>query len=218
VKLAHFSDLHGNFEHLHGVPTPDIWVCSGDFFPNFVNPYAPIAQRVATERHEQKVWWDSILPNLVAALRGQPVVWVGGNHDYIVPTGIPNLHVLFDGNSVELLGLKFSGFSEVLPTGQNWNGEVSELQMSALCSRALSHNPDVLVTHSPPHKILDSTWGGSFGSNSIKEHVVGSGVKLHCFGHIHQCGGRQVEVERTLFSNAATTCVMLDLNTPVAGP
>jgi Icc-related predicted phosphoesterase len=71
---------------------------------------------------------------------------------------------------------------------------------------------DILVTHGPPLGVLDLTSSGmQVGDAALRERVRELQPKVHCFGHIHECGGQIVEEEGTKFVNAAQHVVVVDL-------
>jgi Icc-related predicted phosphoesterase len=54
-------------------------------------------------------------------------------------------------------------------------------------------NTDVVITHSPPHGVLDYTSNKTrAGSPSLFAAVAKAKPKMHCFGHIHEAWGAKV--------------------------
>jgi len=54
-------------------------------------------------------------------------------------------------------------------------------------------NTDIVITHSPPHGILDYTGNKTrAGSPSLFAAVAKAKPKMHCFGHIHEAWGAKV--------------------------
>ncbi|KAG9235206.1 ser/Thr protein phosphatase family protein [Amylocarpus encephaloides] len=51
---------------------------------------------------------------------------------------------------------------------------------------------DIVMTHGPPHNILDTTTSGPVGCESLLRAVSRARPKLCCFGHIHEGYGMQV--------------------------
>jgi Icc-related predicted phosphoesterase len=63
---------------------------------------------------------------------------------------------------------------------------------------------DVLLTHGPPHGILDATnRGEDAGCRDLFDRVLVVKPRLHVFGHIHEAAG-QTEIDGTVFVNAST--------------
>lgn len=208
MKIIHFSDLHGMYQLIGGVKKPDLWICTGDFFPNFTNPMMDKKTRLGVEREKQAQWLSDNLDDLNKMLRDVPIFWTNGNHDFIKPFGIKNMTYLEEGVYGEFNGLKFAGFPEVPKLSGYWNGEVGIEEMIRICRSVFSQPFQVLLTHTPPVNILDnvSYYGyESTGSQPLREYIFESDVMLHCFGHIHEQGGKTREMAGVVFSNAATT-------------
>lgn len=54
-------------------------------------------------------------------------------------------------------------------------------------------NTDIVITHSPPHGVLDYTEHKTrAGSSSLFAAVAQAKPKMHCFGHIHEAWGAKV--------------------------
>ncbi|KAF1788038.1 Metallo-dependent phosphatase-like [Phytophthora cactorum] len=68
---------------------------------------------------------------------------------------------------------------------------------------------DVLVTHGPPHGILDSTFTGLHVGSEIllKETMSRIRPSFHIFGHIHEAYGA-TRVGKTVFVNAASSTLL----------
>ncbi|ETL82800.1 hypothetical protein F441_17738 [Phytophthora nicotianae CJ01A1] len=68
---------------------------------------------------------------------------------------------------------------------------------------------DVLVTHGPPHGILDTTFTGlHVGSETLlKETMSRIRPSFHIFGHIHEAYGA-TRVGKTVFVNAASSTLL----------
>jgi len=82
--------------------------------------------------------------------------------------------------------------------------------------QALPQPLDVVVSHYPPYKILDATQSGGHAGN---EHVGGlveaCAPALHIFGHVHAQGGETYRSGKTLYVNAATCAVLIELSEDV---
>ena len=78
TKILHSSDLHGS---ILSKPFPedfDIWVDTGDIFPDFVWP--PVSH---SAKRPQLKWAYEVVPKLIKGLKGRPFVQVPGNHDCV---------------------------------------------------------------------------------------------------------------------------------------
>lgn len=123
-------------------------------------------------------------------------IFIAGNHDILfetTPTLIkeilndyPNIIYLED-NGIELEGLKFWG-TPVSKPFMDWAFNRPEEKLKQHW-KAISDDIDVLITHSPPYKIMDFATHGSkeyTGSPSLYDEVVNRiKPQIHCFGHIH---------------------------------
>ena len=215
MKILHTSDIHGGYERvLEALASGDhdVWVDSGDFFPN----------KTRGDRDVEPAWqakwsgWKNIGDRLVAALAGRPLVCVGGNHDYVDLAAIVRdaggtAFNLADGPAT-VGGRVFAGFREVPYIAGEWNGETHDFD--ALIEGAMGCDPAVLVTHSPPGGILDdSTDGHPPGIGALTNRLMYAphGVVVHLFGHIHVHGGSVEDVGGIVFSNAATAANTITL-------
>lgn len=215
MKIGHASDLHGHYERLERVEAPDVWVLTGDFFPNVGRQYTGRIEAEA-ERAYQLRWWRHKGPSVVRRLRGRPVVVCDGNHDFI-----PLAHALrnaghpapvFDveaGAPIDLQGHRFAGFRAVpwIQLGE-WVGE--QHSFDAEIERVWAHDPTILVTHAPPAGILD----GGFGIAPLTTALTHRPHKivLHLFGHIHEHGGQEHEELGVRFVNGSLGVRVLEIS------
>ncbi|KXS16927.1 Metallo-dependent phosphatase [Gonapodya prolifera JEL478] len=160
--------------------------------------------------HRQKVYEDpsptvAILSSIKARSRG--------------------VHLLRD-NWIEVDGWKVYG-TPWIPTSldkvSTWafmlpRGEQLRSKYDPVINAALPPNPsstpapapasferpvDILLTHTPPHMILDRTSKGrNVGCEALSEVVETARPRVHCFGHIHESYGA-VEQNGTLFVNSS---------------
>jgi Icc-related predicted phosphoesterase len=202
MKIAHSSDIHGRIERivefLQGDDF-DIWVDTGDFFPNRTRG------NMLVEPGFQKTWAETtgIGKKITNALRGRPLICVSGNHDY---TSLAEIVIASGGraydiaiNPVHLMGHVFTGFREIPWIIGEWNGECHDF--SDLIHRAWEHDPTILVTHCPPGGILDDRWGIPSLTSALQ--FMPHRIKHHFFGHIHVEGGRSVVRGEVCFHNSA---------------
>lgn len=148
-----------------------------------------------------------------------PVVIVKGNHDFtnighFFARGWGNTYEITDdpSQSFNILGLKWGGCRGVNFMVGEWSDELEHSAWQEATQR-LPTDLDVLVTHSPPEGILDEYYGEHIGSGHLARYVglKNHGLKLNCFGHVHNQGGKVEETGGCLFSNAATTVNVFDL-------
>lgn len=68
----------------------------------------------------------------------------------------------------------------------------------------IPEDTDILITHSPPLDIFDKTIKKkNVGSNYLRIISFYLKPKLHVFGHIHECGGRSMDLVCGIFVNAS---------------
>lgn len=80
--------------------------------------------------------------------------------------------------------------------------------------KAIPADVDVLITHQPPHMILDFDDNFNYGSELLSKRVEEIAPRAHLFGHIHRQNGVLTQ-GNTIFSNAAIMNESYDsINTP----
>jgi len=206
MKLGHFSDLHGDLTSLlTSTETPDVWVCTGDFFPNAPRPIVPSEQV-----EYQTTWFHSHSAELKARFAGKPVLFLGGNHDFVnlaellTNSGYLTAHkVGMDGVTVD--GVRFAGFPEIRYIKGEWKGEVTNTDLAVLVVELFGNPPDVLLTHAPPAGILDSVDDSYVGIGPLTSALsyTPHNVRAHLFGHGHDQGGQTTEEMGIRFYNGA---------------
>ncbi|MGC9210262.1 MAG: metallophosphoesterase family protein [Acidilobus sp.] len=112
------------------------------------------------------------------------VLAVTGNMDDVsIRRRLLSMGVLMDGRSRELQGLRFGGIGGIDPRAD----------IAALRTDLGNHRLDVLVTHHPPHGVLDRTYlGVRIGLRDLRDFVAAVRPRLHLFGHVHESPGHQV--------------------------
>lgn len=221
LRALHTSDLHSRYhkleELLGDIEGLDLWIDTGDFFPNKTRGTRHV------ETNYQRRWalhWARIAGRLakICLARGIKVLSVSGNHDYVSladllkQSGMPE-DTVYDlssaRSSVRLHGLQFAGFREIPYLIGEWNGETHLGEFKHIVDRAMDHGPDVLLTHCPPGGILDARLEGSRpvheGIPYLTSYLMHRphNVRYHLFGHVHESGGNTLEEGGILFSNAA---------------
>ncbi|NBR00758.1 MAG: hypothetical protein EBT79_10020 [Actinobacteria bacterium] len=212
MKIGHASDLHGRYEKLERIELPDVWAITGDFFPN--RGRGPAGRIVAEDEVGHQIrWWRHRGPSIMRRLGGRPVLWVGGNHDFVSLAGMLRMSryagAVHDvaNQPVDIDGHRFAGFREIPYMDGEWVGEAHDL--SEVVDRAMDADPTVLLTHAPPAGILDDDGMGAHGHGGGVSPLTTAltwrphRVVAHLFGHIHEHGGRQVEEMGIRFVNGA---------------
>ena len=139
-------------------------------------------------------------------------ILIAGNHDFFFevakPEAIQALLAEYPGitylndSGVTIEGIKFWG-SPVTPEFHNWAFNRFENEIGAHWD-LIPEEVDVLITHGPPHGVLDKTIreGWSVGCKQLLAKVDQVKPQVHVFGHIHE-GMGQIKIGNTLFINAS---------------
>lgn len=204
MRIAHVSDIHGHYSTLDrlGGDAPDLWVITGDFFPNKTRGHAE------TETRWQTNWFGYKSFSIRRRLLGAPVLLVPGNHDYanlaglLRRDGVDAREVAPEGCTFG--GLRFAGFGHIPIIAGEWNRESTTQELYDLTHRTLDCDPDVLLTHAPPDGILNGSYPG-IGPLTTALTYRPHRVTHHFFGHSHEDGGKSVEHMGITFVNSATT-------------
>jgi len=225
LRVLHSSDLHGKYKRLlKGMKDADfqVWVDTGDFYDNIGRTnktnYRIIPEM---ERVQQSRWWGwKMLGSRMAEwLDGRPAIIVPGNHDFI------NLHHylkragadshLVTPKGVEVAGLRWAGFRNVLHMVDEWEGETFEPDFDQIVAETMASDPDVLVTHSPPSGILNPQ-ECDYGIRAVTHHLsyLPHRVRWHFFGHDHDGGGQQIEQLGIRFINGALHTLIHEVGEP----
>ena len=190
MRLVLMSDTHGYHSKVK-VPPGDVLIHTGDW------------SGYGTE--EELVYFVQWLSNLSHKVK----IVVPGNHDRALERD-SRLLDLFGGvaeclfnDETTCRGYKFWG-SPYQPWFNNWafnlprNGE--ELRKNWA---QIPDDTDILLTHCPPHGILDRVGSEACGCEFLIERVKEVKPAIHVFGHIHESRGfNEHTVEGVHFFNA----------------
>jgi len=193
MKIVCISDTHNQHRGLT-MPDADMVIHSGD-----ISGMGRI-----TEVDEFLLWFS----NLPFRFR----IFIAGNHDWLFEKNpeiakkllndYPNIIYLED-SGVEIEGIKIWG-SPVQPEFYDWAFNRKRGAEIKKHWDLIPSDTDVLITHGPPHKILDITpmTKEHKGCEELLSKVAEIKVKWHIFGHIHSASGIY-ETEHTTFINAS---------------
>lgn len=151
---------------------------------------------------------------------GQPhrhKIFVAGNHDWLFQTNnrfarllAANFRIKYLQDScAEIEGLKIYG-APWQPRFFDWAFNLNRGAEMAEKWRLIPDDLDVLITHGPPHGILDEV-PNKYGTENagceelrrrVEEISKNGKLKLHVFGHIH-CGYGQTDEFGIKFVNAS---------------
>ena len=119
-------------------------------------------------------------------------IFIAGNHDTCLfgasIDGLPdNCHYLCN-SGVIIEGVKFYG-----------------VPMFAAAYDEIPADTDIIITHEPPHGILDFADGINYGSLELLMRVSQVNPRYHLFGHIHAQRGTVMLSSTTFINGAAMT-------------
>lgn len=224
MRIVHFSDWHWKFRSL---PEADLYVCTGDVYDNFPIPISSTAWRIDPEREAELQLADARAFVRKGGFRqwmgspNAPVLCVRGNHDFADLShlfgGCNLVHEFVDNEVIEVLGLRITGHRGIPRIFGTWNDEVERHALTERVRRM--ERCDLFLTHYPPAGMLDyEILRGkivSYGLDGMLEELESRMplTAIHCFGHIHGCGGVIKETgpgsiiggegPRRVYSNAA---------------
>lgn len=188
MRIVCLSDTHGHHKRVT-VPDGDLLVHCGDSTRRGAEPEIRSFDR-----------WLAALPH-------RHKVVISGNHDFgferdpAARTWITGAVYLQD-EGIEVGGLRIWG-SPWQPRFFDWAFNMDRgAPIRAIWDR-IPAGTDILLTHGPPHGILDRTrHGEQVGCEELLLAVERIRPRLHVFGHIHEDAG-QAERGGTRFVNAA---------------
>lgn len=191
MKILHLSDTHDMHHRLRDLPKADILVHSGDFC------------MVGNEQEALDFLnWFCDLPY-------KHKIFICGNHDdYLYNAnidGLPdNVHHLRH-SSITIDGIKFYGVPMFMSdTTEGRHGY-----------HRIPNDVDVLVTHCPPHGILDFDDDFNYGSKSLRTKIDSlHQLKAHLFGHIHARHDTLLQGSAIFSNGAIMDADYTHLNTP----
>lgn len=187
MKIWHISDTHGYHGYLkipENIENIDVIVHSGD---------CSNSRSIINNREEvlNFIEWYSSIPVKYK-------IYVAGNHDtsiennLITANNFTNKGIIYLENaSIEIGGFNFYG-SPYTPSFGNWSFMKSRNKLNGYWEKLKSNSPniDVLITHGPPRRILDSVETHNFqaefaGDSALFNFIKDTNPKLSLFGHIH---------------------------------
>lgn len=192
MKIVCISDTHLSTPDL---PAGDILIHAGD-----------LTYRGAQhELVKQFDWLSSQYDNF------KHVIVIPGNHDFGLESKYAEYKQIAFAQNIQLLneeqviidGIKIYG-SPITPFFHNWAfnrypGEIGKHW------DAIPDDTNVLVTHGPPYEVLDRTEHGDtvgcptlyYRTKQLKD------LKFHIFGHIHEDGGKTLQIGNVTYCNAS---------------
>jgi len=193
VRIVCISDTHNRLNEID-VPDGDILIHSGD------------ATSRGTEKEIAQFNED------LGKLNFEHIIFCGGNHDFLLERDeslarniLTNCITLIN-ESIQIKGINFYG-SPITKWFHSWAFNVPSGNAIKKYWDMIPNNTDVLITHGPPHMILDVVPEFLGDRHEGCEELVKAVDRVkpiaHIFGHLHENGGQSKKIGDTLFINAA---------------
>ena len=187
MEICVCSDLHGRHRDIE-IPEADVLCVCGDlvYAGNIIHM-------------EDFLEWIQELPH-------QKKIIIAGNHDFPIEKNTNHWRkrirnaggIYLQDESVLIDGVNFYGSPWNLTPGWAF-GDSSFKEVWD----KIPNNTDVLMTHSPPYKILDqSSRGIRYGCPNLEKVVKRIKPKYHIFGHIHKSFG-ETTIDETTYINSS---------------
>lgn len=192
LKLVCISDTHEYTPNVnaHG----DVLIHAGDLLSAF--------HKVTADLFVKQIKWLNYLKN---AGNFSHVLLTPGNHDLYIEQNTEYAKDICTQYGVTLLinsGIRISGLDfYASPYTQhcgNFAYQLSKQELQHHWDVVLSEPIDILISHDPPHGILDATPSGYH----VGSAPTSAAVPLHIFGHAHNSYGIYHTAD-TLFVNAS---------------
>jgi len=183
MRIVCLSDTHNLHDHVE-VPDGDLLLHGGDFTGR--------GNRAEVEAFGK---WLARLPH------AHKVV-IAGNHDFLFTRKPEQARALLgDATYLQDSGVRIEGLSVWGSPWQPWFHDWAfNLQRGSPLAEKWALVPpstDILLTHGPPHGVLDTTVGGEqVGCEELTRALERIRPRLHVFGHIHECRGTQQRTDR----------------------
>lgn len=187
VSVTAISDLHYHLPD--DLPGGDLLIIAGDNV------------RASHDQAYEAVWLRTKFSDWLNSLPYDNIIGIAGNHDFVledhpeVAYDMPWTYL--DHSSADACGLKVFG-SPWTPYFYGWafNGPDDPGEQEKFFEDKWGDIPedtDIVVTHGPPHGVLDRCQDGRKGGCPLLKRHVYSRVKpmLHVFGHIHEAYGKE---------------------------
>jgi len=190
MKIVVISDTHFMHERI-AIPDGDVLVHCGDSLgQGSLEELEALDQFLGTLPHAHKLL-------------------IAGNHDWCFerePEAARRLvrnAIYLEDDGLELDGTKFYG-SPWQPWFFDWAFNLERGEPLREVWAKIPDDTEVLITHGPPHGVLDRTIHGEMvGCEQLLSRVQIVRPRFHLFGHIHE-GYGTVQREETFFINAST--------------
>ena len=190
MKITIISDTHMQHEKL-GVLRGDVLIHCGDSGFGFDHSDADV---------------DS-LDDWFGRQEFDRILYVGGNHDFAIEKRARTGHQVFrnaaylEDAPLQYRGINFYG-APWIPELEGWAFHRPAPEIRERWE-LIPPETDILITHTPPHNILDrNRRGKACGCPELRKRVLDLRPRIHCFGHVH-AGGGMLSLLNTTYINAS---------------
>lgn len=222
MNILAMADLHGRIPKIppaiKGSPI-DLLVLAGDITPNFnenwtYNDYFQRMVNVKAEAADQRTWAQTKLMEFREKVGATQMLFINGNHDFFDSAGVGEYHLFQGAKTVMIEGIKVGMLAGSGILVNEWNDEIDEKEFR-LRIRQIDPDIQLLISHMPPHGILDTTrHGDKIGSTELTKAIFGNigtqpyftHLKHHIFGHCHESRGtttNDIDGRSVVFHNVA---------------
>lgn len=234
--ICHASDWHGcRYKNESGEVVTifpeieedfDVFVMSGDFFPNSIWGANMKPEELKNEKKFQEKWMRQYANDLKKCIKNKPFIFCSGNHDFINPCNILKEYgaevIDTDNKVVEFMNYSWYGFPYVPIMNNNWNWEKNSQDMKIEVDKFLKklksvnkyNNLDILIAHCPIYSILDRVRNENIGNQHMAtalSYQMQTMPKLYLCGHVHE-SFNYTWLNNMFVSNAATSYRIIDTN------
>ena len=208
MKILCLSDLHTEFDRFPPgeMPPADACLIAGDL--------TVWGHRDAQARGDEIGRAGDWLTAM--SERYDTLLWIPGNHDIGVtarsfahiPQAVCVLNETVAVGPFTLHGVSLTPCFDNPFLKQVWDYMTDSRKVDAA---AFDFAPvDIVLSHGPPQGILDGP--GRWGSPALLRYIERHQPRLVVCGHIHEDGGKQVQIGKTLLVNTACTTTVIDLS------
>lgn len=200
MNIIAFSDTHTYHKALtndilasHKEEEIDVLICCGDF------------------SNDKKSFWDFI--KWFSSFNIKNKIIIGGNHDHYMSENYMTLEktlleldiICLNNQHIIINDIKFFGTPHFSMPYYNAHYK-TPFEMEKIYD-LIDKDTNILLTHTPPHKILDSVLDGAKSCYTGDIHLYDkidelNHLKCHIFGHIHENHG-SIVINNKIFYNVS---------------
>jgi Icc-related predicted phosphoesterase len=208
MRVVALSDTHSYHRRIK-IPEGDVLIHAGDItWRGELEIFTDFANWMKELPHKKKViiFGNHELGMRVVAKKGIIKTHSGSTRDVVLKM-IEDAGVTYLENSGTTIdGINFYG-SPATPWFMDWEWNYQRGKDIGAVWDLIPDNTNVLITHGPPHGILDSVqdhFRGPQGCEMLRKKVEQLlNLKLHVFGHLHKDGSQTKKFGDTTFANVA---------------